>query len=681
MDPESRAARPARRWLRPALRWIAPSAVAGCAGAIAAGLVEGGGAGGLLGALATAGFAALVAAPVLAVGSAVVRGVVAAWQPGELATALVDPDGAAPRLAAWLAVIWLGSAGLAFAMFQSVWTLFARTAFKPLTMSFLEPMAAVAVALVILALSRPCARGGAALARRLDARWRRSGRATLLRPRTIIVAACLATLAALAAVWWLAMKPRLGPIDTSLLHAPAAGLAAAGALHAVWPRLGRSRGPVGLGAAATAAALVATALVSAATAPALTLEIWGDHALAGRTIESLFSLDGLRARISLAEFRPAARPAAAHPDILLITIDTVRADHTPPYGGHADMPALRGLAARGAVFEWAFAPSNVTRRSLPSMVTGIAPDRVRGRVVGWALRLDPRHVLVAERLRAGGYDTAGFMCCEGFWGSDFHTGLERGLAHLEIDAHGPALAGKAKTWLEAREQRADRPPLFLWMHIIEPHNWTQGIGEPRNEADRRTFYDRSLAASDQMLQTVLAAFDHRAPGHEPIVIVTADHGEALGEHGQPFHSTDLYNSQIRVPLVIAGAGIPARRIAETVSLTDLVATVLDLAGFVPPPTGDGRSLADLATAARPGDPAAGAAFAAMIKDRSNPGGITAIVHGRWKLVNNNDSFELYDTRKDPDEHDNVLRQHPTEAAHLRKLLDARLAARAVSPFP
>src|SRR5690606_38920534 len=111
----------------------------------------------------------------------------------------------------------------------------------------------------------------------------------------------------------------------------------------------------------------------------------------------------------------------------LITIDTVRADATPPYGGSAEMPALAALGERGAVFSWAFAPSNVTRRSIPSMVIGLAPNRIRGRVVGWALRVDPRHVLLAERLRAGGYETAGFMCCAGFWSPEVRTGLQRGL--------------------------------------------------------------------------------------------------------------------------------------------------------------------------------------------------------------------------------------------------------------
>jgi arylsulfatase A-like enzyme len=335
------------------------------------------------------------------------------------------------------------------------------------------------------------------------------------------------------------------------------------------------------------------------------------------------------------------------------------------------------------VFDWAFSPSNVTRRSIPSMITGVSPNRVRGRVVGWALRMDPRHIVLAERLRAGGYDTAGFMCCEGFWGKELRTGLERGLSHLEIEDRGSVLAERARAWLAARDLQPSQPPVFVWMHIIEPHNWTRVTGEPRTEAERRAFYDRALTASDQMVQTVLSAVRQRSPARMPIVIVTADHGEALGEHGQPFHSTDLYNAQIRVPFVVAGPAIQARHVSETVSLTDLVPTVLDLAGFVPPIAAglDGRSVADLATGARAGDPDGGVAFAAMIKDRSNPGGITAVIKGHWKLVDNNDNLELYETRSDPDEHDNVFGQHALEVDSLRRLLEARIAAGAISPFP
>jgi arylsulfatase A-like enzyme len=221
------------------------------------------------------------------------------------------------------------------------------------------------------------------------------------------------------------------------------------------------------------------------------------------------------------------------------------------------------------------------------------------------------------------------------------------------------------------------------MHILEPHNWTTGTGELRSEDDRRTAYDRSLAAADQMVAEVLGAFAGRPADRTPIVIVTADHGEGLGEHGHPYHSTDLYDAQIRVPLVIAGPGIAPRRVAETVSLIEIVPTVLDLGGFARPPGGslDGASFADLATGRRAGDPDGGTAFAAMIKDRSNPGGVTAISKGRWKLVDDNDNLELYDARSDPGEHDNVIGQHAQIAAELRGLLTGHAAAATVSPFP
>jgi arylsulfatase A-like enzyme len=663
-----------------ALRWLAPSAVAASAGALAAGLVDGAGTPGAIGALATAGFLAVLAVPALLAAGAIARGVIAAWRPGELAAALVDADGAAPRLAGWLAVIGLGALGLAGAMFQGVWALALNTAFKPLTISFAVPALAVATALAIVAVSRPAARLFGHLAHRLDARWRRGGRGTLLRPRRLLAGSGAAAIAVGAALWRWEVATQIGPIDVPLL-VPAAGLAVTAAVHAAWPHLGRARAAVGLACAAATAAAIAIALACAFARPSLTLEIWG-RPITGLAVEALFDLDAIHARIPLDEFRPRERAGAAHPDILLITIDTVRADHTPPYGGQAAMPALQALAARGAVFDRALAPSNVTRRSVPSIVTGLAADRVRGRVVGWALRIDPRHVVLAERMRAGGYDTAGFMCCEGFWGTTFHTGLERGLAHLEIEPHGPALAHQARAWLDARERRGG-PPLFLWMHILEPHNWTTTAAEARSDAERHGAYDRTLTASDQMVGEVLDAFARRTVDRMPIVIVTADHGEALGEHGHPYHSTDLYDAQIRVPLVIAGPGIAPRRIAETVSLTDMVPTVLELAGFAPPDDRslDGGSFADLATGRRADSPDGGIAFAAMIKDRSNPGGLTAISRGRWKLIDDNDNLELYDIRSDPGEHANAIGHNPQIAGELRALLAAHAARAEQSPFP
>ncbi|MGN6107400.1 MAG: sulfatase/phosphatase domain-containing protein, partial [Kofleriaceae bacterium] len=134
--------------------------------------------------------------------------------------------------------------------------------------------------------------------------------------------------------------------------------------------------------------------------------------------------------------------------------------------------------------------------------------------------------------------------------------------------------------------------------------------------------------------------------------------------------------------VITGPGIVAQRVAETVSLTDLTPTLLELAGFTPPygRSMDGRSVADLATGRRLGSPDTGHAFAAMIKDRSNPGGITAIVRGGWKLIDNSVGFELYNLRADPGELSNVLGQNPQVADGLKRLLKTRQDLANQPPF-
>ena len=659
-----------------AARWLGPSAACASAGALAAGAVEAVGASDLGGATAIIGFLALAVWPLLFVGSVIARVLYWGWQPGELA--LVEERGGAPRLVGWVLVVWLGALLVAWALFQGTWVLHAWTAFKPLTLSFAEPILGVTAALVAVAGSRPVARLFAHLARRADRRLR-GDRPSLLTPRNVLAGAAVLAIATVYLLWRLMVKPRIGPVDTSVLHAPALAVIVTVAAHAAWRYIPR-RAIAGSIVAVATAGTIASALVAVHARPALTLEIWGDQPLAGVAIEQLFELDDIRARISLAEFRPVDKPGSPHPDIVLITIDTVRADHTPPYGGSADMPILRELAQRGTTYLYAFAPSNVTRRSIPSMITGLQPNRVRGRVVGWALRLDPRHVVLAERLRAGGYETAGFMCCKGFWGDEARTGLERGLEHVTIEGNGPRLAKKARTWLEQRERSQPKRPLFVWMHILEPHNWTGGVSEPTNAEDRRRMYDKSLTLADGIMREVVAAFVERAPERAPIFVVTADHGEGLGDHGAPYHSTDLYNSQIRVPFVISGPGIkPQNRVAETVSLTDLMPTLVELAGFQPPIESlDGRSVADLATGARVGNADGGVAFAAMIKDRSNPGGVTAIVRGGWKLIDTGVSYELYDIKNDPHELQNLYVQKPAIAAELRALLAARAANR--DPF-
>jgi arylsulfatase A-like enzyme len=633
---------------------------------------------------ATIGFVSLLALPVFLVLDVAVRAVWAAWAPAALLTSLTEDGGGAPRLAGWLLTAELATIFLGWASYHGTWLLTVWTQFKPVVVGLAEPIFTVAAAVGALALSRPAAHLIAALARGLDRRWRRRGHRTLLTPRKLVAALLVINAAGLWSAWRWVILPRVGTLDLAPAIAPLAGLGAMAWTHLAWRNPGGTRAVIAgvLGAALTAA-LTAAALARL-TAPGVTLTIWGERPVAGLAIEWLFDTDAIRADLSLADIRPVARPGAPHHDLILITIDTTRADRTPPYGGPADMPTLRELGQRGAVFEWAFAPSNVTRRSIPSMVIGTAPNRVRGRVIGWALRVDPRHVFVAERLAAGGYDTAGFMCCSGFWAPENHTGLGRGLAHLEVETtnDGTKIAADAKAWLTRRLAGHPTRPLFVWMHLLEPHNWFIGQPEAHNDAERRTTYDRSLAAVDKMIAEVLAPYAAVPADQQPIVVVTADHGEGLGDHGAPFHSSDLYNSQLHVPLIIAGPGISPLRLNEVVSLTDLVPTLVELAGFEPPrePGLDGSSFAPLATGGRAARIDTGVAFAAMIKDRSNPGGVAAIVRGRWKLIEHGGVFELYDMLTDPDERFDLIAQKPTIVAELKLLLAARQAAAARSPF-
>ena len=665
-----------RRRLVRAARWLVPSVVAAAAGALAAGLFEGVPCGLSLSAI---GLAALIVLPPLLVASALVRAVIAAWRPTELAAALTEEGGGMPRLAGWLAAIWLGTAALSWATFLGTWQLSSMTAFKPLSVGFAQPVIAIAATSVIVAAAWPTARLFTAIARRLDARWRRGGRRTLLTPRILMSSAALAGAGAGYAVVRFAVTPRLGPLDTSLLSGPLLAAAVTLVVHAFGGRLGRARRPLALVTVLAASAAIALAVVATHVRPAATLAVWGKRPLATLALDTLFDVHAIRSRMPLGELAPVARPGAPHPDLVLVTLDTVRADHTPPYGGPADMPVLRDLGARGAVFEWAFAPTNTTGRALASIATGTAANRVRGDESNFALRLDPRHVVLAERLRAAGYDTAGFVCCASFWSA---TGLERGLAHLVVDPSGLALARAANAWLAPRLGKRERAPLFVWMHVIEPAEWqTANPGIPVEPLDRRR-YLKALEGADAAVRELLRGFATAPTDRAPIVIVTADHGEGLGDHGQQFHGTDLYNAQTRVPLVIAGPGIPAHRIDETVSLLDLVPTLVDLAGYQPPSGAsiDGRSLADLVVGGRKPNPAAGTAALAMVNERGNGTDATAIVEGGWKYIERGLEQELYDLRADRDERSNQVSVRLDIAARLRRALHARNLAARDSPF-
>lgn len=662
--------------------WVATTAALAAIGSVIAGAVEARTADTLAEAIATIGFGTIITWPILTLVALLARALWLGWNPRGLAAGMVDEHGSAPRLAGWLAYVLVACFLLSWATFNVIRLLAAWTTFKPTVVAITVPPLVVVTALGLVAGSRPVVGAFAAAAGWLDRKCRAKWKRSPFKPRALAIAAAvaLATVAVLA--WEISIKPRIGYLDLAILLHPAIAIAVTSAAGVAARKVPVRARRIGLAAGAAVAVLtMGFAQWMRTYEPLAVLQIWARPTIASEAVEHIYELEDLRDDIAVMVDPPRLRSGATPRNIVLITIDTVRADHTPLNGGHADMPNLARLGSTGAVFYEAFSPGNVTRRSVPSIALGVSPPRVRGKVAGWALRLDPRHVLLAERFRAAGYDTAGFFCCASFWGAYHKLGLNRGLDHVEIEPDGAKLSELAREWLTAR--RADpsaTKPLFIWVHFIEPHNWLEGHN-PQTSSDRSAQYDRVLNEVDGYVGIVLSAFQE-AGAQAPIVAITADHGEALGDHGSPYHSTDLYDSQIHVPLVINGPGIPAHRVLEVVGVVGIAPTLLELAGFSPPgmPQVDGTSFAALATGTGSGDPDGGYAFAAMIKDRSVPDGMRAVMRGRWKLIETKHGFELYDRASDPRESHNLATTRTDMLAQMKTLLDGRRAIDSHSPF-
>ena len=668
------------------LRLAAASLPAAAVAVLVAGIIDARHATSLLGFFASIGFTTMLAWPVVWILALVVRLMWFGWQPAAVVAQLTDDTGGAPRLAAWLTMIILSIVGLTSATFKSLRWQAVATGWKPLVVALLTPLVVIGVALAIVTLSRPAYRIFVAGWGRLDRRLaRKSGRSPLT-PTRLIVSVLVLILATIVSLWFFVVRPSIGYLRLDFLIFPAVAFIVCVLAHRV-----AARTPMAVSILVPVLALccVGAAFTARRISPLTVINVWASPAAASDAIDLVYDLESIRSDIQLVSAKPSERPGIAHHPVILITIDTVREDHTPLAGAtgfgmapRASMPTLSQLASRGAVFTHAYSPGNVTRRSIPSIAMGLSPTRVHGKVAGWSLRLDPRHVLLAERFRAAGYDTAGFFCCASFWEPAHRLGIGRGIDHLYIEPDGKPLSAAAAAWITARSATHPDKPLFMWMHFIEPHNWVHD-NEPNTDDERRMRYDRVLTEVDKYVGNVIAAFDGLPEDQQPIIAITADHGEGLGDHGSPHHSTDVYNSQIHVPLVIAGPGITARRIDETVELVDLAPTLLDLAGFVPPgmPEMDGVSVADLATGARPSNPSEGYAFSTMVADRSVAASERAIISGQWKMIENTTGgYELYDLSGDPREAHDLAKLRADKFAEMKKKFAARDAMDRIAPF-
>lgn len=290
---------------------------------------------------------------------------------------------------------------------------------------------------------------------------------------------------------------------------------------------------------------------------------------------------------------PAARP---RPNLVVVTLDTTRADHLGCYGRRdALTPNLDALAAAGTRFVTAVTPAPITLPAHVSLFTGLEPAHHGVRHNGDHLAPTGPPTL-AQHLSGAGYETGAFVSA---FILDQRFGLDRGFDTYD-DAVDPATSGfpsgileragedtvdAASAWIATRSQER---PYFAWIHLFGAH---APYEPPPLFADR--FRDRpyagEIASDDYQLGRLLALVDATSGPGGTVVAVTADHGEGLGEHGEDTHAFFLYDSTLRVPLLLRGPGVPKGSIVEDriVSLVDLVPTLLPLLGQPVPAGLDG----------------------------------------------------------------------------------------------
>jgi tetratricopeptide (TPR) repeat protein len=276
--------------------------------------------------------------------------------------------------------------------------------------------------------------------------------------------------------------------------------------------------------------------------------------------------------------------AAKPPSILIITVDTTRADRLGPYGyPSADTPTLDRLAEQGRVFDRAYSSCPLTIPSHSTIFTGRYPPSHGVRDNGDFI-LGPEQVTLAERLSEAGYATAAFTAAfptQARWGFNqgfdvYQDPLER--LPTQLDWRDQRTAGEVVDGaLDTLPTLGDDQPLFVWVHVFDPH-WPYAPPEPWRSEHLGNPYDGEIAYTDAQLARLFKWWDETQ--ESSVVVVTADHGEGFGDGGERTHGFLLHDGTIRVPLILRAPGIEGgTRESDVVSHVDIVPTILDLVGL------------------------------------------------------------------------------------------------------
>jgi arylsulfatase A-like enzyme/tetratricopeptide (TPR) repeat protein len=366
--------------------------------------------------------------------------------------------------------------------------------------------------------------------------------------------------------------------------------------------------------------------------------------------------------------RPTEQKHLRNANVLLITLDTTRADHLGCYGySAAQTPNLDALARDGALFESCITPTAYTLPSHSSIMTGLYPPSHGVRINGEAALPDSNTTL-AERLSAKGYRTGAFVgafVLDGRWGLSqgfqhyddyFKLGQDQRLDLARVQRPGNQVVDAALKWLDQPSSK----PFFAWVHLYDAH----GPYEPPEPFRSRSAspYDGEIAFADSQVGRLLDWIKTHQK-NDTILIVVGDHGEGLGSHGESEHGYYIYDYAVHVPLIVKVPGVSSARIPAQVRTIDIAPTVMDLVAGEKPKEVEGASLLPLLNGQQ--EPVR-YAYSESMATRLQYGwaALYGLRTNEFKFIEAPRS-ELYDLKKDPDEKDNRLDSDRRAALQLR----------------
>jgi arylsulfatase A-like enzyme/Tfp pilus assembly protein PilF len=379
--------------------------------------------------------------------------------------------------------------------------------------------------------------------------------------------------------------------------------------------------------------------------------------------------------VSFGPGRGGALPRTAPLNLVVITLDTTRADHLGAYGStDVETPHLDQLAREGVLFEQAMSTAPLTLPAHASMFTGRFPPEHGARDNG-GFFLNPEQTTLAEVLKAEGFRTGAFIAAfvlDSKWGldqgfdtyfDDFDTADRRGGSSASIQRPGNEVVDKALPWIDT--VRAD--PFFAWIHLYDPHT-PYDPPEPYKSRYAGHPYRGEVAFTDAQVGRVVEFLRERGLLDRTVIAVLGDHGESLGEHGENAHGFFIYEAATRVPFIIrAPSPAPAgRRVEDPVRVVDLMPTALDLLGIEVPGEISGVSLSPLMTGRVPELGLEGYAEAMYPLHHYGWSDLRALRTGRYKVIDA-PRPELYDLARDPGETTNLFAE--------RRALGDRMIAR------